>query len=426
MHKLWAAARKEAQLLRRDLGGLAILFVMPIVLVVTITLIQDSSFKSISQLEIPILWVDLDQGPIAAQVLTGLKASEAFVISEDSNEDIAAQLVRQGDYKLALVIPEGLSEELKEKVTGKVDATLATFGIAETVDSIPESEATSTQEIKLYFDPVTQQTFKNSVKNGIDKLIAQVESEMIYQAFETALNEGETSSTSFAEEPFIAYKEITMGHSEASDDHTLNSAQHNVPAWALFAIFFIIVPLSVNMVKEKGQGTFARLQAAPVSYLTLLGGKTIVYISVCLLQFLLMLLIGRFLFPVIGLPQLDIANRWFLLFFVALCAGFAAIGLGLLLGTLANTQEQAAPFGATFVVILAALGGVWVPVFVMPPFMQALSKLSPMNWGLNAFYEVFLRQGAWQQLLPDIGLLLGFFIITTGIAVVYHRKQHRI
>ena len=427
MHKLWAAARKEAQLLRRDLGGLAILFVMPLVLVITITLIQDSSFKSISQLEIPILIVDLDKGPIAQQVLDGLNTSEAFVISEETSEEVAATLVRQGDYKMALVIPEALSEELEEKVTAQVATTLASFGLEEPTDSINDFQDSASKEIKLYFDPVTQQAFKSSVKNGIDKLIAQVESKMIYQAFDNELNEGETSQEqSFSETPFITYREITAGGTFAAGDHTLNSAQHNVPAWALFAIFFIIVPLSVNMVKEKNQGTFDRLQAAPVSYATILGGKAMVYILVCLIQLLLMVLIGRFVFPSIGLPQLEIGDRWFVLFFVALCAGLAAIGLGLLLGTLAKTQEQAAPFGATFVVILAALGGVWVPVFVMPPFMQALSKLSPMNWGLNAFYEVFLRQAEWQQLLPDLGLLIGFFLLTTGIAILYHRKQQRI
>ena len=83
-----------------------------------------------------------------------------------------------------------------------------------------------------------------------------------------------------------------------------------------------------------------------------------------------MLLIGVYLFPSLGLPVLDISGRIGLLFVVTIFAGLAAIGLGLLLGTVARTQEQSAPFGATFVVILAAMGGVWVPVFVMPKIMQ--------------------------------------------------------
>ena len=205
-----------------------------------------------------------------------------------------------------------------------------------------------------------------------------------------------------------------------------NSVQHNVPAWTLFAIFFIIVPLSINMVKEKGQGTFVRLRTHPVSYATILGGKTIVYLSVCMIQFLLMLGVGVFVFPKIGLPTLDISGRMTLLVIVAFFAGLAAIGLGILLGTIARTQEQSAPFGATFVVILAALGGVWVPVFIMPKFMQSLSNISPMNWGLNAFYGVFLRNTGLLEILPEIGLLFLFFMVTTLIAIAYNEKKNAV
>ena len=111
---------------------------------------------------------------------------------------------------------------------------------------------------------------------------------------------------------------------------------------------------------------------------------------------------------------------------MATFAGLAAIGLGLLLGTIAKTQEQSAPFGATFVVILAAMGGVWVPVFIMPKFMQTLSNISPMNWGLNAFYDVFLRNGSFLDILPELLLLLAFFIITTSIAILYNERKNAV
>ncbi|NNE75749.1 MAG: ABC transporter permease, partial [Pricia sp.] len=97
-----------------------------------------------------------------------------------------------------------------------------------------------------------------------------------------------------------------------------------------------------------------------------------------------------------------------------------------LLGTIAKTQEQSAPFGATFVVILAAIGGVWVPVFAMPGFMQVLSKLSPMNWGLSAFYDVFLRNVGFAELVPEISLLFFFFLLTTLIAVIYNERKNAV
>lgn len=420
MHKLLASTYKEALLLSRDLGGLAILFVMPLVLVVTITLIQDSSFKTINDTKIPVLVVDLDKGSVAQSIFDGLTGSNSFEIGKNASEADAKDLVFKGKYQLAIIIPPGLSEALQKKVNRNVEGILAKFGLEE--DSIPNSEIATTQmEVILYFDPVTQMSFKNSVKNGIDKMISQIETQSIYKAFQEQIGEEEAI---FETNSFITFKEIVP----TKDNEAIlpNSAQHNVPAWALFAIFFIIVPLSINMVKEKTQGTFVRLRTNPVSYATVLGGKTLVYLSVCLIQFSLMLLIGVYLFPGIGLPKLDVSGKLPLLFIVAAFAGLAAVGLGLLLGTVAKTQEQSAPFGATFVVILAALGGVWVPVFVMPKFMQIISNLSPMNWGLNGFYDVFLRNASVKEILPEIGLLFSFFIITTIISIVYNERKNAV
>ena len=104
----------------------------------------------------------------------------------------------------------------------------------------------------------------------------------------------------------------------------------------------------------------------------------------------------------------------------------AAIGFGILLGTVAKTQEQSAPFGATSVVILAAIGGVWVPVFAMPKVMQYVSHISPMNWGLNAFYDVLLRNGTFVTILPEIIFLFLFFITTITIAILYDKKKRAV
>ncbi|MBC8770133.1 ABC transporter permease [Arenibacter sp. BSSL-BM3] len=422
MHKLWASTYKELLLLSRDIGGLAILFVMPLVLVITITLIQDSTFRSINDHKIPILWVDYDKGEVSKNIYDGLAESKSFNIIEKKSDKEAKELVFKGKYQLAIVIPTNLSSELEKKVNLNVEGLLSKFGLDQ---EMPESQKVDLKkkEVILYFDPATQMAFKNSIKNGIDKMIFKIETQTIYKAFQSQITDDETEAI-FDTESFITFKEITptIGENEIIP----NSVQHNVPAWTLFAIFFIIVPLSINMVKEKSQGTFVRLRTNPVSYLTVLGGKTLIYLSVCLIQFGLMLGIGVYLFPILGLPSLDVSGKIPQLFLVAIFAGLAAIGLGLLLGTVAKTQEQSAPFGATFVVILAALGGVWVPVFIMPKFMQTLSNLSPMNWGLNAFYDVFLRDVGIIDLVPELTLLFLFFVITTAISILYNERKNAV
>ncbi|AYN69329.1 ABC transporter permease [Euzebyella marina] len=423
MHKLWASANKEFLLLTRDFGGLAILFLMPLLLVITITVIQDGTFKTLKESKIPILLVDLDQGTVSKNIQENLKTSDQFEVIAQPTEEKAEALVQNGDYQLAIVIPQNLSKNLKQKVEENVSGILDRFGMEE--ENIPLAKSIiEPKEVKLYFDPATQISFRNAIKSGIDQMVSKIETESIYKAFQEELTD-DPQEKIFDTQPFITFKEIAPG--SVSENNVIpNSTQHNIPAWTLFAIFFIILPLSINMVKEKNLGTFVRLRTNPVSYATVLGGKTIVFLSVALIQFALMLIVGVYLFPLLGLPQLSVAGKLSFLFLVAFFAGLAAVGLGLLLGTIAKSQEQSAPFGATFVVILAALGGVWVPVFAMPKFMQVLSGISPMNWGLNAFYDVFLRNVGIIELLPEIALLFLFFLITTGISIFYNERKNAV
>ncbi|KIQ21369.1 ABC transporter [Flavobacterium sp. MEB061] len=425
-YKIWMSVVKEFLLLRRDLGGLIILFVMPLVLVITVTLIQDSTFKTVSDSKIEILLIDNDKGDVSKTVFENLEKSSLFTVvtqidNQPITEEIAKEAVYRGKYKLAIVIPSKLSVDLQAKIDQNVDNILSNMGLTDSVAKPATPKIIKEKEVKLYFDPAVQLSFKNAVMSSIDKMISQIESKSIYKTFQNQLGEG---NADFEQKSFISFKEIipTINNKEVRP----NSVQHNVPAWTLFAIFFIVIPLSINIVKEKTQGTFVRLRTNPSSNFIVIIGKTITYSAICMIQFYMMVAVAVFLFPHIGLPSLNIEGHLFLMSIVALFSGFAAIGFGILLGTVASTQEQSAPFGATSVIILAAIGGVWVPVFAMPKIMQIVAKSSPMNWALEAFYDVLLRNISFLEIIQKISLLFLFFIITTSIALFYDKKKRTV
>ncbi|WP_316636044.1 ABC transporter permease [uncultured Flavobacterium sp.] len=426
-YKIWMSVVKEFLLLKRDLGGLIILFIMPLVLVITVTLIQDSTFKTVSDTKIQILLVDNDNGSVSKTVFDNLEKSQLFsVITQIDNkpitEEVARENVYKGKFQLAIIIPKNLSVDLQTKIDQNVENIVSKMGLTETDTTAQKTNKTiKEKEVKLYFDPAVQMSFKNAVMSSIDKMISQIETKSIYTTFQNQLGE---ENTKFEQKSFITFKEIVP---KINNKEVLpNSVQHNVPAWTLFAIFFIVIPLSINIVKEKSQGTFVRLLTNPVSNLIVIIGKTITYSVICMIQFYMMVAVAIFLFPHIGLPPLNIEGHLFLMSVVALFSGFAAIGFGILLGTVANTQEQSAPFGATSVLILAAIGGVWVPVFAMPKIMQLIAKSSPMNWALEAFYDVLLRNVSFLEIIPKISLLFLFFIITTSIALFYDKKKRTV
>ena len=413
--------KKEVLLLKRDFGGLVILFVMPLVLIITITLIQDSTFKTVNDSKIPILLVDNDKGDVSKVISQNLNESNSFEIISESDENTAREAVFKGKYQLAIIIPRDLSNDLQSKVTQNVAKITAGFGLEDSTATKKTEQKIEPKEVKLYFDPASQNTFKNAVKSTIDKMISQIETKSIYAAFQEQLGE---EATAFDQESFISFKEIVP--KKGDQEIIPNSTQHNVPAWTLFAIFFIVIPLSINLVKEKNQGTLIRLRTNPVPYFTVIAGKTITFLIICMIQFYLMVAVGVYLFPHLNLPALQVEGIMGLMSIVALFSGFAAIGFGILLGTIAKTQEQSAPFGATSVVILAAVGGVWVPVFAMPKIMQVIAGISPMNWGLNAFYDVILRNADLIDILPEISYLFLFFIAMVLISLFYDEKKRAV
>jgi len=180
MRKLLAAAHKELLLLTRDIGGLAVLFLMPLLLVIVITLVQDGSFKTIKQNKIPIILVDNDKGEVSQNILENLRQSQMFEVSEDSDEKRVQELIQNGVYQLAVVIPENLTHDLNQKVTENVEGILEKFGMDE--GELPlEKSNLKAKEVKLYFDPATQFSFRNSIKSGIDQMVSKIETQTIYK-----------------------------------------------------------------------------------------------------------------------------------------------------------------------------------------------------------------------------------------------------
>ena len=415
--------KKEITLIIRDLGGLIVLFLMPLLLILIVTFVQDGAYKAISKEKTSILLVDNDKGEISHKIKEILNNSDIFnIVTQQNNLPInevqAQQKVLKGEYLMAIIIPENLSSIIKNQVSNNVNNIINTF-IGDKIQNI-ENKGVINNEIRLYFDPTLQISFKENIKINIDKIIYSIENQYIYEAFQQQL---EVENIELSQK-IISFKEINPKVNQ-EEEKLPNSVQHNVPAWALFAIFFIVIPLSSNIVKEKLQGTGLRVFTSPQPYSFFLLGKIITYLIISVLQFILKLLVGLYFFPLLGLPALDISGKLLLLLFVAMASGLSAISIGILLGTLASTQEQSAPLGATLTVILAAIGGIWVPVFAMPHIMQIISKISPMHWALQAFYDILLRDGNFLLILPKVSLLLGFSIVCFLIAIYYEKIRKK-
>ncbi|HEV8269453.1 MAG TPA: ABC transporter permease [Thermoanaerobaculia bacterium] len=202
-----------------------------------------------------------------------------------------------------------------------------------------------------------------------------------------------------------------------------NIVQQNVPGWTLFGVFFVAQQLALSLLEEKRSGTFRRLLASPAPRAAILLGKLVPYLLLNLAQVTLMFAAGVFLLPRLGAPALSLGTHPFALLAVSVAASLAATGLGLLLASLANTQEQLGGFGTLVVLTMAALGGVMVPRFAMPASMQRLGLFTPHAWALTAYQDVLVLGHGLVQILPAVGALLAFAVVFFGVALVKFRWE---
>ncbi len=439
MFKLFATIKKELTILFRDKAGLLLLFLMPSVLVVVICLVQENVLKTLGETTFSVILINEDGQQIEEEIKKGLESSISIIVatgSKGSDLDTAGGLdaVNKGKYQALILIPKDFSRRLRDK--------RAAFLTSRDVTAAQNSDSSAPEPtIFVYFDPVVRGNFRSSLLQGLRQIVLSYEmkeksiliAEIVSRRLKKFLPDfypTESISSEIAEEiaaigetPLIQIKEeASMG---ANGAILPTSTQHNVPAWALFGMFFVVVPMASTLINERRQSTLSRLLTMPVSPVTILAGKVLAYFLICIAQFSLILFIGMYVLPYLGAPELVIGKHIAPLVLLICSSALAATGYGVMLGTLSGTYEQASMFGSISIVIAAALGGVMVPAYAMPEFMQKVSIFSPLAWGLNGFLDLFVRNGNLSDVLPNIGLMLTFFAATimTSWSYFFYRSR---
>ncbi len=434
MPKWLATVFKEWRLLARDWAGLLQLFAMPAVLVVVITLVQDSVLRQTAALKIYGILVDDDGGRAARMIIDELMVSDVldFTAPHTENaldESLAREKVNSGEAQFYAVIAKGLSDKVEQAVRQRLERWSA--------GNEPALGEGASAQVRLYFDPTVSKIYRRTVEGDIRRATSVMQSRLILQNMGTTLENkvreqlGPMASempsdfmppmdSRLMDRPLVATSAQSIGADRFTQLPT--AVQQNVPAWALFGMFFIVVPLSGTLLAERRDGVFARLRTLPVSMGSLILGKLIAYVMVCLIQFICIAMVGKWLLPVFGTDSLVLDYHLGAIIAVAVISSLAATGYGIMLGALSRTNQQANVVGPLSIVIAAALGGIMVPVFAMPPVMQVISRLSPLAWAHEAFMVVMVRNGSLMDAWWQLALLTLFFLIDFIVASIFLRK----
>ena len=392
MFKLLATIIKDTRILSRDRVGISLMFMMPMMLVIVVTNIQDSTFQLVNKSKLPMLICNKDTGQTGNQLITSIGKIGMFNIAEvnkDLNERQLFDMMAAKDAMLVVIIPVNFSFNVTAKSKSIAGKALTSFGLQG--DTL--QRASDGDPLTLCYNPVLQESLLFSVQGAVRSALQLVESRVTLRSLYFSINE-EIMPEKLENEMLNNRTAINVIPATRGGTFiTPNATQHNVPAWTIFAMFFVIMSLGGSIVREKISGSFNRLKTLPTNYITALLSKQIVYLGVTLMQAAIIFSMGVWFFPFMNLPALNLPSDKLALFIITVACGWCAVSYAICVGVFAKTQEQVNGFGAISIVILAAIGGLMVPSFAMQGFFKNVTILSPMHWCIQAYYTLFLEGG---------------------------------
>ena len=379
--------KKEFTLIFRDLHALLVLFVMPVIFILIMSLALKNSYSN--SVDTPL--------KVAITSSKNNKSIETMIESINKNNFFDVTFLKVKDNKETLYKDNyDFIVDIQRNYIERIKLNDKNFKV-----NIYSKPDTSIQKIEL---------LKKLITSASTKLI--LEDLMLAQKIDT-------------KNVLDFESKIQNSYIYKKDGFKIKptSVQQSVPAWLVFSMFFILIPISNTFINEKAFGTIDRIRSINVSLFPILLGKIVPYYFINQVQVVFMILVGIYLVPILGGDSLVIQGSIPLIFLVSSAVSFASISFALLIANISKTTEEATTIGGVSNIILAALGGIMVPKFVMPKFMQDFSEYSPMSWGLESFLEVFVRGGNFNDISNYIYNMFLFAIICLLLAYILLKKR---
>jgi ABC-2 type transport system permease protein len=383
-------AVKDLKLRVRDRSAIIIGIVAPLALAFIFDLVFGGAFSS--QLDLEFGLVDRDGSDISrglGEVLEEVEGEGVFTLEIYETPDVAEKAVEDGDIDAFILIVEGFGQSVitnsdaSISVVGSVDAPTST----QIAESIARQYATGVESAQLAV--ATAATASNTAVTP--QFFASLSTDPSSAAFSYQLDDV-TAAT-----------------------RQLDATTYFAAGMAVFFLFFTVQFGVLGLLEEEREGTLARLQAAPISRVSIVTGKAVLalllgIISMTVLVVATQLLLGASWGAPLGVALLVIAGV------------LSAVGIMGLVAAIARTSEGAGNLGAIIAVLLGMLGGVFFQLGTGDDFLSRLTYITPHAWFMRGLAD--LGDGApWTAALPAVGAITVFALVTGAISWILLRRR---
>lgn len=416
-------ARKDFQLLLTDKITLFFTFVFPLLFALLFGGMLAGGGKG---RQISLLVVQEDHSAAANAFVATLTAAPELKVTATDRAS-AAMAVRKGEKTAFLVIPAGFGERWQQVFSGAAPTVVLGVDPARQAEAgllhgVLMKYAASRFETLLQSGPAMQQQLARSrrqIESAHDMPLAwrTLLLEYLPKMEQLIATDGWQPPVGDREN-FAGFTPLTITQEPVAIEKKGPGNAYAVlfPQSILWAVLGSLMGFGVSLVQERTRGTLARLQVAPINAATILAGKALACAVTQLLVMTLLLLLARFAFNVTVPQPLALISA-----VLAITVCFS--GLMTLMAALADTEQAVNGMGWAVMMVLAMIGGSMIPLFLMPPWLQTVSHISPIKWGILSLEGALWREFSAAEMLLPIGILLAIGLLAYGSGVWRFQRQ---
>ena len=387
-----AVAGKELQVMLKDRGSLMVLFLLPLLLASLLGSMYQSfgiigGDEEEPAISLDLLLVNADDGQYARQVVTALESIDELNIEMLNSADEADERVADAQALAAIIIPADFSQKIAayEPTQVQIIADPAQAVAADIISGIMNQVLGEVQVVGEISYGIRAVFAESGILEGATPQMQQAAQAQSLGAIMTQMQ-------TMRQNPTISVRSEDMAGMVASEP--VNAFGYIVPNFTVMFSFFLVGVIAATLLREKEEGSFRRLIAAPIPRSVIIAGKMLAYMLIVVLQVVVLFGVASFAFD---MPM-------------------SASALGMLLAAWAKTSSQADSLGTIIGFVLAGLGGCIVG-FPDGSFMEVVAKFTPHGHALTGFYGLLNNGFGVVDVLPQVGMLVGFTAVFFLIAM---------
>jgi len=191
---------------------------------------------------------------------------------------------------------------------------------------------------------------------------------------------------------------------------------HSIPGTTvMFLLFTVLMYGGITVLQERREGILERLSVSPASFTQILSGKWLSRVILGMIQIAVLFAAGWLIFKV------DLGTSLAGLFVIALVFSGSIAGLSLFLGSIIQKEEIIIVVNIIAANLMAALGGCWWPLEIVPRTVRLMGFLLPTGWIMDAFHKLIFFGSGFRAVLPNAAALTGFTLLFLALAVKFFR-----